>query len=145
MDIDKFAAKRNYLIKNVSYLSGRIVEYDIKAANISILHQAGAISAEYYQLLHSIPKISREVAIGNLLKEDNLFNEAYLSNSYLEKGKDESILLLAIMDGNKTFAEFLQRRINDVLSQKADKYKNCDIIYSYEVEGVSDEKNSYSR
>ena len=81
----------------------------------------------------------------NLLKEDNLFNEAYLSNSYLEKGKDESVLSLAIMDGNKTFAEFLQRRINDVLSQKADKYKNCDIIYSYEVEGVSDEKNSYSR
>ena len=71
MYIDKFAAKRIYLIKNVSYLSGRIVEYDIKAANISILHQAGAISDEYYQLLQSIPKISREIAIGNLIKEDN--------------------------------------------------------------------------
>ena len=98
-----------------------------------------------HSTLLSIKMRASDFVMENLLKEDNLFNEAYLSNSYLEKGKDESVLSLAIMDGNKTFAEFLQRRINDILSQKADKYKNCDIIYSYEVEGVSDEKNSYSR
>ena len=42
-------------------------------------------------------------------------------------------------------AEFLQKRIKDVMADKSEKYKNCDIMYSYEVEGVSDEKNSYSR
>jgi len=81
----------------------------------------------------------------SLLKEENIFNDAYLTNSLLERNDHDSILMLAIVDANKTFAEFLQKRIIQVMAEKNDKYKNCDIMYSYEVEGVSDEKNSYSR
>ncbi len=89
-------------------------------------------------------KTSKDV-MENLLKEEDIFNEVYLSNSLREDNKEESSLSLVIVDGNKTFAEFLQKRIKDVMADKSEKYKNCDIMYSYEVEGVSDEKNSYSR
>lgn len=81
----------------------------------------------------------------SLLQEENIFNEAYLNNSFLENMNTDSALSIVIVDGNKTFAEFLQKRIKDIIAEKSDKYKNCDIMYSYEVEGVSDEKNSHSR
>ena len=89
-------------------------------------------------------KASKDV-MTNLLKEEDIFNDAYLNNSLIEDNNDETALSLMIVDGNKTFAEFLQRRIKDVMADKSEKYKNCDIMYSYKVEGVSDEKNSYSR
>lgn len=83
--------------------------------------------------------------MNSLLNDEKIFNEAYLTNSLLESSDSDSILHLAIMDGNKTFADFLHKRINEVISEKKEKYNNCGIMYSYEVEGVSDEKNSYSR
>ena len=84
-------------------------------------------------------------AMNSLINDEKVFNEAYLMNSLIEEDAENSILSIAIVDGNKTFAEFLQKRINDVISQNAEKYKNCDIMYSYVVEGVSDEKNSNRR
>ena len=89
-------------------------------------------------------KASKDV-MTNLLKEEDIFNDAYLNNSLIEDNNDETALSLMIVDGNKTFAEFLQRRIKDVMADKSENYKNCDIMYSYKIEGVSDEKNSYSR
>ena len=89
-------------------------------------------------------KASKDV-MTSLLKEEDIFNDAYLNNSLIEDNNDETALSLMIVDGNKTFAEFLQRRIKDVMADKSEKYKNCDIMYSYKIEGVSDEKNSYSR
>lgn len=83
--------------------------------------------------------------MNSLLNDEKIFNEAYLTNSLLESSDSDSILHLAIMDGNKTFADFLHKRINEVISEKKEKYNNCGIMYSYEIEGVSDEKNSYSR
>ena len=80
--------------------------------------------------------------ITSLIKDEKIFNDAYLMHSYMEENSENSILSLAIVDGNKTFAEFLQKRINEVISRNTEKYKNCDIMYSYVVEGVSDEKNS---
>ena len=89
-------------------------------------------------------KASKDV-MEHLISDKDIFKETYLSNSLLESENENSILTLAIVDGNKSFAEFLHKRINDVISSDTDKYKNCDIMYSYEIEGVSDEKNSYSR
>ena len=95
--------------------------------------------------LLSIKMKTAKDVMESLINEEDIFKETYLSNSLLEAQDDNSILTLAIVDGNKSFAEFLHKRINDVISSKTDKYKNCDIMYSYEIEGVSDEKNSYSR
>lgn len=64
------------IAKSVNYLapsrliSGRIVEYDIKAANISCLKQTGYISEEDYNYLSSLPKKEREIEIGLRIKQD---------------------------------------------------------------------------
>lgn len=89
-------------------------------------------------------KADKEV-MNNLLNEENIFNEAYLTNSLFESDENYSTLSLAIIDGNKTFAEYLKKRINETMLKNTTKYKNYDIMYSYDVEGVYDEKNSYSR
>lgn len=52
------------------YISGRIVEYDIKSANISTLRQTGTISEEYYQYLSRLPKNKREIQIGLDIKSN---------------------------------------------------------------------------
>lgn len=63
--------------KNIFYLTqdrlsiGRIVEYDIKSANISILRQYNKISNEYYVFLSRLPKIEREKEIGIRIRNDS--------------------------------------------------------------------------
>lgn len=46
------------------YISGRIIEYDMKAANISCLLENNCITAEYYNYLNSMPKREREIQVG---------------------------------------------------------------------------------
>lgn len=55
------------------YISGRIVEYDIKAANINTLYEAGAIDDKLYNYLLFLPKKDREVYIGKLIKTDHRY------------------------------------------------------------------------
>lgn len=52
------------------YVSGRITEYDIVSANISILHMYGEIDDTYYEYLKQLPKHDREVEIGKWIAED---------------------------------------------------------------------------
>lgn len=52
------------------YISGRIVEYDIRSANITMLHKYGKINDQYYQYLSRLPKIDREIEVGNMIKRD---------------------------------------------------------------------------
>ena len=64
----------NYIIDS-RYVSGRIIEYDIKSANINVLYKAGAIDSECYDHLNRLPKHNREVAIGKMMvKDPNLHN-----------------------------------------------------------------------
>lgn len=46
------------------YISGRIIEYDMKAANISCLMENNCITDEYYNYLNSMPKREREIQVG---------------------------------------------------------------------------------
>lgn len=52
-----------------NYVSGRITEYDIKSANISMLKKEGMISDGDYQYLISLPKNFREQDIGKLIRD----------------------------------------------------------------------------
>lgn len=54
----------------VRYISGRITEYDIKSANITMLHKYGKISDRYYKYLSALPKFDREKEIGLLIRND---------------------------------------------------------------------------
>ena len=83
--------------------------------------------------------------IENLLKENNLLNRTYMANSLIEQEDDETSLSIILMDGDKPSAEFLKKKIETVIQQKESLYGKCDIIYSYEIEGDTHEKDSYSR
>ena len=52
-----------------NYVSGRITEYDIKSANVSMLKKEGMISDGDYQYLMSLPKNFREQDIGKLIRD----------------------------------------------------------------------------
>ena len=88
---------------------------------------------------------SKDDVIENLMKEENLLNKTYMSNSLVEKEEQLTCLSMLVIDGDKPSAEFLKKKINSITSQNKTKYGECDIMYSYEIEGDMHEKDSYSR
>lgn len=72
----------NYLIDQ-DYVSGRIIEYDIQAANASILYAYDKISEEDFLYLLSLPKEVREVNIGKRIRENkeiyNIIHDGIIS------------------------------------------------------------------
>ncbi len=83
--------------------------------------------------------------IENLMKEENLLNKTYLTNSLIEKEGQMTTLSMVILDGDKPACEFLKKKIDTVTAQNENVYGKCDIMYSYEIEGDVHEKDSYSR
>lgn len=63
------AKQLNYLI-DTRYVAGNIIEYDIRQANINMLYKYGAINENRYNYLKNLPKINREIIIGNMEKND---------------------------------------------------------------------------
>lgn len=82
--------------------------------------------------------------IEKLLREENLLNKTYMANSIIEKEGAMSSLSLILMDGDKPSAEFLKKKIESTVEQNRDLYGECDIMYSYEIEGDTHEKDTYS-
>jgi len=80
----------------------------------------------------------------NLFKEENLLNKTYMANSLIEQENGMTSLSMAVLDGDKPSAEFLKKKINSLIAQKKNVYGECDIMYSYEIEGEAHEKDSYS-
>lgn len=68
-ELSSLAKQINYVCPD-RFVSGQIIEYDIRQANINILYKYNIINQEYYNYLKSCPKIQREIIIGNLIKED---------------------------------------------------------------------------
>ena len=87
---------------------------------------------------------STNETIEKLLRENNLLNKTYMANSMIEKEGMMTTLSLILMEGDKPSAEFLHKKIDSVIEQKKDLYGKCDIMYSYEIEGDTHEKDSYS-
>ena len=87
---------------------------------------------------------STNETIEKLLRENNLLNKTYMANSMIEKEGMMTTLSLILMDGDKPSAEFLHKKIDSVIEQNKELYGKCDIMYSYEIEGDTHEKDSYS-
>lgn len=87
---------------------------------------------------------STNETIDKLLRENNLLNKTYMANSMIEKEGLMTTLSLLVMGGDKPSAEFLHKKIDSVIEQNKDLYGKCDIMYSYEIEGDTHEKDSYS-
>ena len=87
---------------------------------------------------------STKETIEKLLRENNLLNKTYMANSLIENEGIMTTLSLILMDGDKPSAEFLHKKIDSVIEQNKAIYGKCDIMYSYEIEGDTHEKDSYS-
>ena len=83
--------------------------------------------------------------IEHLMQENNLLNKTYMSNSLIEQEGGLTTLSMVVIDGDKPSAEFLKKKIDSVTSQSENVYGKCDIMFSYEIEGDTHEKDSYSR
>ena len=68
-----------------------------------------------------------------------------MSNSLVEKDGLLTSLSMVVIDGDKPSAEFLKKKIETIVEQKKTTYGECDIMYSYDIEGDTHEKDSYSR
>lgn len=55
------------------YISGRIQEYDIRSANVSILMKNHIITEDNFNYLSKLPKLDREKEIGLLIKKDRKY------------------------------------------------------------------------
>lgn len=116
-------------ITPLKYVSGRIVEYDIKSANITMLLNCGLINQDKFNYLSSIPKIHREIEVGLMIKNNNKYYEA-ISSGILDAKRE----LIKI---NKVDPNNIVRVANDALyiNQSTDlKYnivgKNNNIIFN---------------
>lgn len=67
--IREFSSRMNF-ITPLRYVSGRIVEYDLKSANINTLYQYSKIDKQYYDYLSRLPKMDREIEIGLRIRSD---------------------------------------------------------------------------
>lgn len=86
---------------------------------------------------------SKQNCIENLLKEDELWSSYNKRDSYFGLDNAYYLLKVALLEDDVKVGKYIEDRINSLISLQKEKYENCDIIYSYEVEEVSDEKNSY--
>ena len=80
----------------------------------------------------------------NEVRENNLLNKTYMTNSLIEKEGAMTTLSLILVDGDKPSAEFLKKKIDSVIEQNRNLYGECDIMYSYDIEGDTHEKDTYS-
>lgn len=69
MDIKEIISKKEYLIPS-RYISGRIIEYDMKSANISVLMENKVITDNQYSYLANLPKDLREKEVGLMERKD---------------------------------------------------------------------------
>ncbi len=78
----------NYLTPAKYIKSGKIVEYDISKANITMLYQKGIIDDNMYNFLYILPKDDREKYVGNMIasNEDGSVYNA-IRNGKLEAKK----------------------------------------------------------
>lgn len=100
------ARQVNYVV-DMRYISGNIIEYDIKQANINILYKYGTIDLEKYNYLANLPKMNREIIVGNMISSDK---EIYKT---IQKGIKEAKLNL--FDANNIKEYEVIRIANDAV------------------------------
>lgn len=77
----------SYLNKNITHiLSSYISEYDIAKANIHILYEKGVINQEQFNYLYNSDRMTRQITIGNMIKNNkNIYT--ILQNGIIEAKK----------------------------------------------------------
>lgn len=123
--------KKNYLLDIDYLIATTIFEYDIRKANISVLYSEGVINREYYEYLYSADRMTRQVEVGYMIKDNKEVGD---------------ILANGIAKYRKLFFEANGIFDNDILSIKNDAIfvmKKKPLVTTFgNVEFVN--KNTYS-
>ena len=105
-ELERLANLTSYITPS-RYVSGRIVEYDIKSANITMLKKYNAIFDDYYNFLSKLPKIDREIEIGLLIRSDkkyfNIIEDGIKAAKYI------------LLKSNNVDPSFIVRIANDAV------------------------------
>ena len=96
--------KRNYLTKK-NLIIDRIYEYDIRSANVSALRWSDLFQEDQLDVLESLPKMEREVAVGKLIRSNKQF---------------QRIIHNGIFQARERLFRYNHIQDNDVLSIKND-------------------------
>jgi predicted transcriptional regulator len=156
--------KRSLYTKNVHWIIHEIFEYDIAKANISLLKAAGIISAAEFNMYSQMPKLQRQIAIGNLQRNPvfakclaNGFERARMNLVTANNLEDDDILSIR-KDAIYSLKKLDVIDFGDVHFTLRNKFsimikaKGLDIYYFYndmtddmyiEVKGISDDKLHY--
>lgn len=106
-------------INPLRYISGRIVEYDMKSANISVLLQRGVIDFSTYDRLSRLDKRSREVEIGLMIK--------YQPDIYTEISKGIKEYKYKFIEANNVDSIQIARVANDAIYINT----SVDLLYTH--------------
>ena len=113
------AKKREYFC-NSRFISGRIMEYDIRAANISMLREYGSVNDEYYNYMLSVNKEYREEFVGWQIRKEKEENKGV--KSILEASETYRIIYqgienakLQLFEANNIQPEEVIRIANDAV------------------------------
>lgn len=69
----------------------------------------------------------------DILQQQNLLNKNYLNNSIQENEDNKTELTMAILDGDKFSADFLEKKLQEYIKDHRNVYPNYAIMYSYGV------------
>lgn len=69
----------------------------------------------------------------DILQQQNLLNKNFLNNSIQERQEDKTELTMAILDGDKFSADFLEKKLQEYIKDHRNVYPNYAIMYSYGV------------
>lgn len=145
---DSLCRQKKYRSNVKFIIDCNIVEYDITAANVSILTDRGIISNSDRELLMELPKLDREIAIGMQLR-DNKINydeiatgiaDAKCELMRLNNFSDEDIFLIdndALYIINKPLAKNLQVgkytsfRVDNIWSSYCRLSNSIELFYFY--------------
>lgn len=90
INIDTSIIKEYNYVTPIKYVSGRIIEYDIASANITMLKKYHMISDTEYQYLSKLPKHDREVKVGIMQRDEKVLKT--ISNG-IQKAKEDLMIL----------------------------------------------------
>lgn len=140
----------NYLA-NINYIFGRYIrEYDIQKANISVLYELGVLSKEKYDMLFNADRMSRQVYIGKLIREDSSIGQAIKTgimnakNIFFEKNNIDSRDILSIKNDavfiiDKVPMNVSFGKIHFVLKNTYNTYIKLDKLQIYYGNNLEDE------
>ena len=114
-------------------------------SNFEMIKKQMIVKAKTNGSTLAIVKIKAQTTIiEKILNSENLINKAYLQDSYIEQDKEGNTAITMLMpDGDSPSAEFLKKKILSTVCDGTPDGEICDIMYSYEIEGDSHEKNPH--